>query len=136
MKTIRILLVLTAITAFAGIGVAYGQTTEPTSIPAISLTLVTVGAFSGAVYGGLGYINDRSKSGEAFNGKQFGLTVGIGAVVGIFVPIAQPTDLNGLVAAGLTAFTSFGAIYFVQKLIGIANAVHSLGKPAPTPVPA
>ncbi len=123
MKTIRILLVLTAITAFAGIGVAYGQTTEPTSIPAISLTLVTVGAFSGAVYGGLGYINDRSKSGEAFNGKQFGLTVGIGAVVGIFVPIAQP-------------FTSFGAIYFVQKLIGIANAVHSLGKPAPTPVPA
>lgn len=138
MKTPKILLLTLATLAIVmTTGLAYGATnstsTGPLVTSTLSLTDIVVGAFSAAVYAGLGYYTDLSKNpGESFNPKQFMVTVAIGGALGLFVPITQPTDLSGLASAGLTAFTSFGAIYFIQKLLSILNAFHVLGKTAST----
>lgn len=139
MKTSRILLpIILGLAFITTVGLVYGATNSTSTstapvIPMLSLTDIVVGAFTGAVYGGLGYYNDIQKNtSEKFNSRQYALTIIVGGILGIFVPIAQPTDLSGLASAGFTAFTSFGAIYFIQKLIGIANAFHTLGKSAST----
>ncbi|HZF20863.1 MAG TPA: hypothetical protein VEZ43_00165 [Dongiaceae bacterium] len=111
--------------------------TTTTSLPALSVLDIVVGAASGAFYGLLGYYTDRSKTGEKLDSKQLGLTVGIGALLGLFIPITAPTDLPGLIGTATTAFGSFGAIYFIQKLLLIAHTLHPPPvAPSPTPVPA
>ena len=132
----RILLFATLAFALAitGVGLVYGATnsTVTTTGPAIGTLTVTdiaVGMLSAAIYGALGYYTDLEKNpAEKFNSRQFALTVGIGAILGLFIPIAQPTDLSGLAATGLVAFTNFGAIFFIQKLLTIA---HTLYPPKP-----
>src|SRR2546426_838468 len=107
----RILLFATLAFALAitGVGIVYAATnsTSTTISPAIGTLTVTdiaVGMLSAAIYGALGYYTDLEKNpAEKFNSKQFALTVGIGAILGLFIPIAQPTDLSGLAAAGLVA---------------------------------
>ena len=136
MKTMKTrLLLFTPLVALvmaltASIVYAATNSTSTTISPAIGTLTVTdiaVGMLSAAIYGALGYYTDLEKNpAEKFNSKQFALTVGIGAILGLFIPIAQPTDLSGLAAAGLVAFTNFGAIYFIQKLLTIAHTLHPL----------
>ena len=133
MKNPRILLLMTLIFALAiiGIGLVYGATnststtgTSPT-IGTLTVTDIAVGMLSAAIYGALGYYTDLQKNPtEKFNSRQFALTVGIGAILGLFIPIAQPTDLSGLAATGLVAFTNFGAIFFIQKLVTVAHVLY------------
>src|SRR5437879_836599 len=133
MKNPRILLLMTLIFALAiiGIGLVYGATnytsttgTSPT-IGTLTVTDIAVGMLSAAIYGALGYYTDLQKNPtEKFNSRQFALTVGIGAILGLFIPIAQPTDLSGLAATGLVAFTNSGAIFFIQKLVTVAHVLY------------
>src|SRR2546426_7965326 len=96
------LVLLTALAfalTIAGIGLAYGATnstatTSPT-IGTLTVTDIAVGMLSAAIYGALGYYTDLEKNpAEKFNSRQFALTVGIGAILGLFIPIAQPTEIG------------------------------------------
>jgi len=119
------------------IGTNSTATTATTGLPVLSVLDIVVGAASGAFYGLLGYYTDRNKTGEKLDSKQLGLTVGIGALLGLFIPITAPTDLPGLIGTATTAFGSFGAIYFIQKLLLIAHTLHPPPvAPSPAPVPA
>jgi membrane associated rhomboid family serine protease len=134
-EQVRLLLVTTAIflaSTFA-VSLAYGATNSTSTTPVTGASLsvldIVVGIASGGFYGLLGYYTDLEKNPlEKFNQKQFLLTVGIGAIVGLFIPITAPADLPTLIGTATTAFGSFGAIYFIQKLVLIA---HTLSPPKP-----
>lgn len=134
---ILLLMALTFALTIGGIGIAYGATNSTAvigspTIGTLTVTDIAVGMLSAAIYGALGYYTDLQKNpAEKFNSRQFALTVGIGAILGLFIPIAQPTDLTGLVGTGLVAFTNFGAIFFIQKLITVAHVLYPPSAPKP-----
>jgi len=104
--------------------IVYGQTTGTEGFTvSLELNGLIAGALSGAFYGGIGYYADtKTNTTEKFNAKQFGITVALGTIIGLFIPITTPTDTTGLLLGLATAFSNFGAIYFIQKGVTIFHA--------------
>lgn len=131
-----VLLVATFLFFIGLIALAFGATnstaTTGTLTPAITsqefLVSVAVSAVAGIGYAAMGYYQGHLQKGEKFDPRAFAVTVLLGGFLGIFVSISAPTDLTGLIGVGFTSFTTFGAIYFVQKAIGIYTALKNPSK--------
>ena len=125
------LLMLAYLTIRIIIGFVFAATGTVTQPIVVSLEVqnLIAGAASGAFYGTMGYYKDSltvidPKTGkpESFNPRQWAITVAVGTVVGLFVPITAPTDLQGFALAIGTAYTQFGGIWFLQNGATIIHA--------------
>src|SRR5438093_9603980 len=125
MKMSRSILAILALAWILSLApLVYGQTTSTAGFTvSLELNGLIAGALSGAFYGALGYYADtKTNVNEKFNSKQFAITIALGTIIGLFIPITTPTDTTGLLLGLATAFSNFGAIYFIQKGITIFHA--------------
>ncbi len=125
--------VIIALYAILQVTIAYVFAQVGTASSPITVTLemqnIIAGAASGAFYGTLGYYKDsltvidpKTNLPEKFNPRQWGITVAVGIIVGLFIPITAPTDLQGFALTIGTAYTQFGSIWFIQSGVTIIHA--------------